>query len=184
VIYAEMATGPYDVIARGRVPNLHDLDLLPELLKRLDGVLRAPTGDARGPSREGPRRGAQREDDEMNRTQAIARVDEILDMFAEIYVSGRCPRCEVLLHNEEDRELPPGTAATRRIVHSASCEIARCPEELARLSRRFGIPLEPVLLAVPESDTWVVGVRRGNERTAEGGPAAGDMSEHDSVDIP
>jgi DNA-binding Lrp family transcriptional regulator len=48
VIYAEMATGPYDVIARGRVPNLHDLDLLPELLKRLDGVLRAPTGDARG----------------------------------------------------------------------------------------------------------------------------------------
>ena len=120
----------------------------------------------------------------MNRTQAIARVDEILDMFAEMYVSGRCPRCEVLLCDEEDRELPPGTAATRRFVHSAPCEIAQCAEELARLSTRFGIPLEPVLLAAPESDTWVVGVRRGHERTAAGGSAASDMSEHDCVDIP
>jgi hypothetical protein len=52
------------------------------------------------------------------------------------------------------------------------------------LSTRFGIPLEPVLLAAPESDTWVVGVRRGHERTAAGGSAASDMSEHDCVDIP
>ena len=41
VIDAEMVTGPYDVIARVRVPNLRDLDLFPEILKTLDGVLRA-----------------------------------------------------------------------------------------------------------------------------------------------
>jgi hypothetical protein len=115
-----------------------------------------------------------REDDEMNRTQAIARVDEILDMFAEMYVSGRCPRCEVLLYDEKDEELPPGTAATRRVVHSGSCEVAGCAEELARLSTRFGIPLEPVLLAIPKSATWIVGVRRGNERTPQ----------HNSVEAP
>ena len=42
-----------------------------------------------------------------------------------------------------------------------------------------GILLEPVLPAVPESDTWV----GGQEPTAEGGRAAGDMGELDSVDV-
>ena len=45
-------------------------------------------------------------------------------------------------------------------------------------------PSRTLLLAVLESDTWVVGARRGNERAADGGPAAGDMSERDSVDVP
>ena len=42
----------------------------------------------------------------MNRTQAVERVDEILDLFAEMYVSGRCPRCEALLYDAEDKQLP------------------------------------------------------------------------------
>jgi DNA-binding Lrp family transcriptional regulator len=41
VIEAEMVTGPYDMIARVRVSDLNDLDLIPGLLKRIDGVLRA-----------------------------------------------------------------------------------------------------------------------------------------------
>jgi DNA-binding Lrp family transcriptional regulator len=41
VIDAELVTGPYDVIALVRVPNLHDLGVFAELLNRLDGVLRA-----------------------------------------------------------------------------------------------------------------------------------------------
>jgi hypothetical protein len=44
----------------------------------------------------------------MNRTQAIERVDQILGLLADMYVAGRCPRCEVLLYDPEDRQLPPG----------------------------------------------------------------------------
>lgn len=41
VTEAETVTGPYDVIARVRVGNLHDLDvLITSRLKTLDGVLR------------------------------------------------------------------------------------------------------------------------------------------------
>lgn len=101
----------------------------------------------------------------MNRTRAIERVDEILGLFAEMYVSGRCPRCEVFLYDEKDRHLPLGTDEVRRIVHAPSCELAGCSDELAGLSRRFGIPLEPVLLAGPRADIWVVGVRRRDGRT-------------------
>jgi hypothetical protein len=42
----------------------------------------------------------------MNRTQAIERVDEILGLFAEMYISGRCPRCEVFLYDPEDKQNP------------------------------------------------------------------------------
>jgi hypothetical protein len=96
----------------------------------------------------------------MNRTQAIERVDEILGLFAEMYVSGRCPRCEVLLYDAEDGRLPLTTVATRRVVHEGSCELGRCTQELARLSRRFGIHLESVLLTPQGMDTWVLAVRR------------------------
>lgn len=41
VIDAQMVTGPYDVIIRVRLADLHDLDvLLPARVKSLDGVLR------------------------------------------------------------------------------------------------------------------------------------------------
>jgi hypothetical protein len=99
----------------------------------------------------------------MNRTQAVERVDEILDLFAELYVSGRCPRCEVLLYDAEDRQLSPGTAASRRVVHQRSCEVGVCTQELAKLTRRFGIPLEPVLLTFSEVDTLIVTARRAAE---------------------
>jgi hypothetical protein len=96
----------------------------------------------------------------MNRTQAVERVDEILDLFAEMYVSGRCPRCEALLYDAEDRSLPPRTSAMRRVVHRGSCEMGGCTKELVRLTRRFGIRLEPVLLTMPEGHTWIVTARR------------------------
>ena len=44
----------------------------------------------------------------MNRTQAIERVDEILGLLADMYVAGRCPRCEVLFYDAEDRQLVQG----------------------------------------------------------------------------
>lgn len=96
----------------------------------------------------------------MNRTQAVERVDEILDLYAEMYVTGRCPRCEVLVYDAEDRQLPPRTAATRRVVHQGSCEMGGCTQELARLSRRFGIRLEPVILTLDEAHIWIVTVQR------------------------
>jgi hypothetical protein len=96
----------------------------------------------------------------VNRTQAIERVDEILGLFAEMYTSGRCPRCEVLFHDDEDRRVPPGMAAARRVVHQGTCELGGSTEELARLARRFGIPLEPVLVAPPGTDALVLAVRR------------------------
>jgi hypothetical protein len=96
----------------------------------------------------------------MNRTQAIERVDEILGEFAEMYVSGRCPTCGALLFDEQNRQLPPETVATLRVVHSGSCEVSRGTDELASLSRRFGIALEPVLWAAAHPGAWVVGVRR------------------------
>jgi hypothetical protein len=99
----------------------------------------------------------------VNRTQAIERVDEILDIFVDMYAAGRCPRCEVLLYDAEDRKLPPGTAASRRIVHQRSCEMGGCTQELAKLTRRFGIRLEPVLLTSSEVDTWIVTARRAAE---------------------
>lgn len=99
----------------------------------------------------------------MNRTQAVERVDEILDLYNEMYVSGRCPRCEVLLFDPEDRVHPPGTAATKSIVHQGSCELAGCTEELAMLAERFGIVLEPVVLASHQADTWIMSVRRRAE---------------------
>jgi hypothetical protein len=102
----------------------------------------------------------------MNRSQAIERVDEILDQFAEMYVSGRCPRCETLLFDEGDGERPHQTAAAREVVHAGWCEVPGLPDEVARLSRRYAIPLEPVVVTVPGSNTWVIGVRRGVERPA------------------
>lgn len=99
----------------------------------------------------------------MNRTQAVERVDEILHLFAEMYISGSCPRCEALPYSTKDGQLPPGTAATRRIIHHGSCEVGGSMGELVRLTRRFGIPLEPVLLAVPEADAWIVTARRADE---------------------
>jgi hypothetical protein len=109
----------------------------------------------------------------MNRTQAIERVDEILGLFAEMYASGRCPRCEALLLDERDRLRPPETVAARRVVHAGSCEVATFTEELARLSRRYGIPLEPVLLTASESDALIVGVRRGADPSGQR-PTAGE----------
>jgi hypothetical protein len=100
----------------------------------------------------------------LNRTQAIERVDEILGLFAEMYVSGRCPRCEVLLFDPEDTQHPPGTTVSKRVVHKASCVLSTCSGELIELTRRFGIPLERVVLAVPGSDTWIMTVRRGSKR--------------------
>jgi hypothetical protein len=96
----------------------------------------------------------------MNRTQALERVDEILELFAEMYVSGSCPGCSVPLYHEEDRVLPSGASATRTIVHRAPCEMGSCTEELIRLTRRFAIRLEPVLLTVPQADTSILTVRR------------------------
>jgi hypothetical protein len=96
----------------------------------------------------------------MNRTQAIERVDEILGLFAELYTSGQCPRCEVLLHDDEDRRVPPGTAAARRVVHQGACELGGSTEELARLVGRFGIPLEQVLVAPAGTEVLVLAVRR------------------------
>jgi hypothetical protein len=96
----------------------------------------------------------------MNRTQAVERVDEILDLFAEMYASGRCPRCGVLLYVEEDRYLPARKSAARTVVHRPPCELANGTEELARLTRRFAIHLEPVLLTVSEPETSVLTVRR------------------------
>ncbi len=96
----------------------------------------------------------------MNHRQAVERVDEILDLFAEMYVSGRCPRCEALLYDAKDKQLPPRTAATRRVVHQTCCEMSGCTQELAKLTSRFGIRLEPVLLIRPEVDAWIVTARR------------------------
>jgi hypothetical protein len=101
----------------------------------------------------------------MNRTQAIERVDEILDLFAEMYVSGRCPRCGVPLL-EEDRHLPARTSMSRRVAHHAPCELASCTEELARLTRRFAIRLEPVLLDMSGVDASILTVRRVPDRRA------------------
>jgi hypothetical protein len=122
----------------------------------------------------------------MNRTQAIERVDEILGLFAEMYVSGRCPRCEILLYDGEDGRLLPGAVATRRVVHEGSCELGRCTQELARLSRRFGIPLEPVLLTPQGMDTWVLAVRRAAEGTDGPGPVVvpTDWGQESSLDVP
>ena len=122
----------------------------------------------------------------MNRTQAIERVEEILGFFVEMYVSGRCPRCEVLLYDAADGHLTPGAVATRRIVHEGSCEVRRCTEELARLSGRFGIPLEPVLLIPPRTDTWVLAVRRAAEGTDGPGPAvvSTESGQESTLDVP
>jgi hypothetical protein len=102
----------------------------------------------------------------MKRTQAIERVDQILGLFADMYVAGRCPRCEVLIYDPEDRQLPPGALATRRVVHQESCELGASTEELARLTGRFGISLEPVVVAPPGADTWVLAVRRAPDGTS------------------
>jgi hypothetical protein len=96
----------------------------------------------------------------MNRKQAVERVDQILDLFAEMYSSGRCPRCEALLYDAEDRSLPRRTSALRSVVHRETCEVGGGTKELVTLTKRFGIRLEPVLLTVPEGDTWIVTVRR------------------------
>lgn len=122
----------------------------------------------------------------MNRTQAIERVEEILGLFVEMYVSGRCPRCEVLLYDATDGHLTPGAVATRRIIHEGSCEIRRCTEELARLSGRFGIPLEPVLLIPPGTDTWVLAVRRAAEGTDGPGPVvvSTESGQESTLDVP
>ncbi len=107
----------------------------------------------------------------MNRTQAIERVDEILGLFADMYMSGRCPRCEVFLYDPEDKQHPLGATASRRVIHERSCEVGTCSDELTRLSKRFGIPLERVVLTIPGSDTWVMTVRRA-ERDAGRSTAA------------
>jgi hypothetical protein len=99
----------------------------------------------------------------MNRMQAIERVDEILDLFAEMYVSGRCPRCEALLNDPQDGRFPPKTTASRRVVHQRSCGLGGCTQELATLTRRFGIRLEPVLLTRPEAGASIVTARRAAE---------------------
>ena len=97
----------------------------------------------------------------MNRTQAVERVDRILDLYAEMYETGRCPRCEALLYDANDVTLPAG--ATRRVVHGRACEMAGCPQELARLTRRFGIRLEPVVLTRDDAEAWIVTVRRATD---------------------
>ena len=61
----------------------------------------------------------------MNRTQAVERVDEILDLFAEMYVSGRCPRCEALLYDAEaaycdSAPLPSAVPPSDRMMASGS----------------------------------------------------------------
>jgi hypothetical protein len=96
----------------------------------------------------------------MNRTQAVERIDEILDLFAEMYASGCCPRCGVPLYVQEDRRLAAETSVTRTVVHRPPCELASGTEELARLTRRFAIRLEPVLLTLSEPKTSVLTVPR------------------------
>jgi hypothetical protein len=96
----------------------------------------------------------------MNRTQAIQRVDEILELFAEMYVAGRCPRCGVALYDGDDVFLSPRTSVTRSVVHRAPCEVASCIGDLITLTGRFSIRLEPVLLTASEPDTSVLTVRR------------------------
>jgi DNA-binding Lrp family transcriptional regulator len=53
VIEVQMVTGPYDVIARVRAPDLDDLKvLLPDRVRALDGVLRvlaSPIMPSQGP---------------------------------------------------------------------------------------------------------------------------------------
>jgi hypothetical protein len=122
----------------------------------------------------------------MNRTQAIERVDEILGLFAEMYVSGRCPRCEVLLYDAEDERHPLGVTATRRVVHGRSCEVGACNKELTGLTKRFGIPLEPVILTVPESDTWIMTARRAGGRSTGSGTAVvpTDTGQENNLDVP
>lgn len=102
----------------------------------------------------------------MNRTQAVERVDEILQLFAQMYGSGRCPRCEVLLYEAEDDSLPAGTSTVKRVAHRGTCEMGSCTDELMMLTRRFGIGLEPVILTLPDGDTWIATVKRAVELDA------------------
>ena len=95
----------------------------------------------------------------MNRTQAVERVDEILELLAQMYASGHCPRCGVPLL-DEDRCLAAGTSMTSRVVHRAPCELPGSTVELSRLANRFAIPLEPVLLGMSGGDASVLTVRR------------------------
>ena len=120
----------------------------------------------------------------MNRTQAIERVDEILGLFAEMYISGRCPRCEVFLYDPEDKKHPLGATASRRVVHERSCEVSACSDELTRLTKRFGIRLERVVLTIPGSDTWIMTVRRAERNAARGtAPLHTDTGQENSRNV-
>ena len=99
----------------------------------------------------------------MNRTQALERADEILDLFAEMYVSGAA----------RDVASPCTTKRMKRFLRGRRSggrsstrprEIGRCTAELVRLTRRFAIRLEPVLLTVSEADTSILTVRRVIDR--------------------
>jgi hypothetical protein len=55
-----------------------------------------------------------------------------------------------------------------------------------RLTKRFGIPPEPVILTVPESDTWIMTARCASERNSGRGTAVvpTDTGQKNDLDVP
>jgi hypothetical protein len=75
----------------------------------------------------------------VNRTQAAARVDQLLAWKREEMVTGRCPACGVV---GEPMGPVGGAFAGWQFTHTETCPLARGNWDIARLSQRYGFRLE------------------------------------------
>jgi hypothetical protein len=106
----------------------------------------------------------------VNRSEAAARVDELLELGLRAYEDGRCPHCEVLL-------LPPRqTRRAGEVVHYGIAHEDWCPfpewirtsgREAARLVVRFGLRYEPVVVELQPGVAYLT-----HRRVEEGAASA------------
>lgn len=81
----------------------------------------------------------------MNRSEAVRRVQDLIDWRRACITEGRCPRCEALIEVEGGR-LILGELNVGWMEHEPDCPVSdpTWRDELLRLSGRFGIQIEDV----------------------------------------
>jgi hypothetical protein len=110
----------------------------------------------------------------VNRTQARAKVDELLGWQRAELIEGRCPKCEALAEDmgkasdqwlerhREGLELPEDKrgVTAQQFIHADDCPLVSVAKDLVMLSNRFGIRLEAYFEYVPRLGNQVRFLRR------------------------
>ncbi len=86
----------------------------------------------------------------MNRTEAIAEIEQLIEWTLATVFEGRCPRCEAMTYSDESIMLAtrhPGGEGDRhirdgeRVAHAQDCPVLGMQDHALSLAQRFGLEL-------------------------------------------